>query len=401
MNIGIISIYPPPKKKHAKLGGVGSYTKNLVDSLKESVDNIFIFSNKNKPIDSKSDSNNISVRYCWDEGTLKYPIQIFLNILKNRKNIDVLHLQYEVFLYGRFPYALFFPLVLCLLRFLKIPIVITIHQIVPCKKIDSSFLSILGVKGSPFLFKYGLISLLKFIYVFSESIIVHEKPFKKILIHEYGCKEKQKIHVIHHGVEHKVQLIEKSKAKNQLDLPQQDIILYFGYLSHYKGLDLLVDSVKYLVNQNLFLVIAGGKHPRLKHDQSYKEYLSQLKDKSSNFDNIQFTGFVPEEEISLYFCAADVIVFPYVTVMSSSGPMALAISYEKPFLTSDSYQGIIDQSLLFKKTPRDLSEKITDFFEDKDAQNFILSYVKELKQKRSWNEIGKKHKNVYEKVEWK
>ena len=80
MNIGMISIYPPPQTKHAKLGGVGSYTKNLVEAIKSNTTKIFIFSNKNCDTPSKYEDDNVVANYCWDMGGIKYPMQIFRNI---------------------------------------------------------------------------------------------------------------------------------------------------------------------------------------------------------------------------------------------------------------------------------------------------------------------------------
>jgi len=47
------------------------------------------------------------------------------------------------------------------------------------------------------------------------------------------------------------------------------------------------------------------------------------------------TGFVPEEKVPAYFSATDVLVLPYTTFMSSSGPLSLALSYELPVLLSE------------------------------------------------------------------
>ena len=264
MNLGIISIYPPPNVKHAKLGGVGSYTKNLVDSFKNKFFKIFVFSNKNndkKEKTIKDAGNNVSILYCWDVGSFRYPLQIFWNVFKKRHEIDVLHIQYEVFLFGGFLYALLFPFLLTFLKLLKTPIVVTIHQVVPLSQVNKLFLKKLGVKGNPFLFKIGLLLLINYVFFFSDSIVVHEKPFKKSLIEEYGCKQKEKIDVIPHGVEQDFKKIEKQHAKEVLNLKNKKIILFFGYLSTYKGIDILIDSLNYLHLKDLVLIIAGGKHP--------------------------------------------------------------------------------------------------------------------------------------------
>ena len=82
--------------------------------------------------------------------------------------------------------------------------------------------------------------------------------------------------------------------------------------------------------------------------------------------------------------------------MSSSGPMALAFSYEKPFLASQSYQGMVDENLLFQKTPQHLSQKIDLYLNDSQLQNDIQKFVVKTKQQRTWDEIGIQHLTVYQ-----
>lgn len=60
--------------------------------------------------------------------------------------------------------------------------------------------------------------------------------------------------------------------------------------------------------------------------------------------NIIVTGFVPEEKVALYFSACDAVILPYTSFFSSSGPLALAIAYDKPILLSPSLS-------LYAKTP--------------------------------------------------
>ena len=397
MNIGMISIYPPPQTKHAKLGGVGSYTKNLVESIKNTTTKIFIFSNKHGDNPSKSQDDNVEVNYCWDMGSIRYPMQIIRNIFFNqRERIDLFHIQYEVFLYGGALSVLTFPLLLMFLKLCRIPVLVTIHQVVPLSKLDKKFLTMLGVSGSPLLLKFGLLLLLKFIVFLSDGIIVHESLFKTVLITDYKCNQSSKIHVIHHGVEEHVTLIDKNKAKAFLNIQKKNVILFFGYISRYKGLDLIIDSFKYLGPDDYVLIIAGGAHPRLKKDLSYEEYKISLKKRASKSQkDIIFTGFVPEDKISYYFSSADVVIFPYTVIMSSSGPMALAIAYEIPFLASESFKEILDKEVIFKIDPEELAKKISSFFQLSSRSIDVKSYVKELKKLRSWCKTGEKHIKIY------
>lgn len=63
-------------------------------------------------------------------------------------------------------------------------------------------------------------------------------------------------------------------------------------------------------------------------------YNKLQKDFESLGDSIQWLGFIDGSMISAYYSAADVILFPYSRRLAASGPMALAIGYEKDIVLS-------------------------------------------------------------------
>ena len=98
MKIGMVSTYPNIAKVHENMGGVASYTKNLIDGMNDLKEHrFFIFSNKLEDSKEKIKENQVQVIRCWDEGK-SAAFQIFLETIRYRKKIDVLHVQYEFFL---------------------------------------------------------------------------------------------------------------------------------------------------------------------------------------------------------------------------------------------------------------------------------------------------------------
>lgn len=396
MKIGIISPYPSKGSKHVKESGVASYTKNLAHSIKNLNHSVFVFANKIGP-NSKYTENGIIVSRCWNKG-IKYPFQIYRNILIQKKQINIIHIQYEIFLYGGLVSILAFLLLLILLKIIKILTIVTIHQIVPLSKVNKQFLNENFIGGEQLLLKMGLFILIRFITFLSNMVIVHEPSFKKTLLNEYKCKGK-KISVIPHGIEEKEDLMDKRKAKEILGLKNRKIILFLGYVTGYKGIELLINSFKYL-KSNFTLLIVGGKHPRLKRTPSYQQYLSTLKKRAADISkNIIFTDFIPEKQLPVFLSATDLVIFPYTLVMSSSGPMSLVIAYEKPFLVSDAYRDIIQlDAVLFPKNPKDLADKIKQFFENKTLKTYTSNFIKKIKEKRSWKTVARQTVELYKKV---
>jgi len=394
MKLAMVSIYPPPKSKHSKLGGVASYTHNLVNSMPEKCIETIVFSNKLPEIESNYSENGVTIKRCWDKG-VKYPFQIFFNIFSSK--VDVIHLQHEFFLYGNGISAGLFPLLQVLLKILNKSIIVTIHGVIPLSKLNEEFIEENNLNGNPFILKAGLYYLVKLIIKLSTCTIVHENKLKEILQDEYKCNY-SKIQVIPHGIEEREDSIESDRAKQMLNFQDKKIVLFFGYLTGYKGIELLIEAFDHLDDKDAVLLIAGGEHPRLKEEESYKKYIASLKKKATDTGrNIFFTGFVPEEKIAIYFSAADVVVCPYTVFMSSSGPLSLSLAYSKPFLVSESYKGVIElEELIFRNAPKELAEKIDLIINAKSSlKEHALRYCMQLREKRMWNTISNKTYETY------
>ncbi len=394
MKLAVVSIYPPPNSKHSRLGGVASYTHNLVNSLPKNSIETAVFSNKLPDIESDYVENGITIKRCWSKGVI-YPFEIFLNVLKSK--VDVIHIQHEFFLYGNGISAGFFPLMQLLLRLLNKPIIVTIHGVIPLSKLNEEFIEENQLNGNPVILKAGLYSLVKLIVMLSARTIVHENKLKEILQNEYKCNS-SKIQVIPHGIEERKDSIESDRAKQLLGYQDKKIVLFFGYLTGYKGIELLIEAFDNLDDKDTILIIAGGEHPRLKEDESYKDYIASLKKKATDTGkNIIFTGFVPEEEIGIYFSAADVVVCPYTVFMASSGPLSLSLAYSKPFLVSESYKGAIEcEELTFRNDPKDLAEKIGMIINAKNSlREHALQYCMQLRDERLWDTVSNKTYEVY------
>ncbi len=393
MKVGMISIYPPLESKHAKLGGVASYTKNLVVSLLNNC-KVVVFADRMSHTNNEYHEGAMVYR-CWKKGVM-YPFQVFKRLLSNK--IDTVHVQHEIYLYGGLGSAIVFPLLLFFIRLLRKPVVVTLHGVVPLSKVDRRFLRENWIRGNPLIMRVGLILLVRMISFLSTSIVVHEEKFKEMLRGEYSCPA-HKVYVIHHGIEERNDLIEKDEAKEKLGLSGKNVILFFGYITGYKNIELLIESANFLKTQGWVIVIAGGSHPRLSDDPNYRRYLSDLGEKAlaTSKDKILFRGFITEEEVPLYFSAADLAVFPYEICMHASGPLSLSISYEKPFLISDSFEETVaSRDVVFRNNPRELASKIDQYFADPNFRLESLMCSHKLKTERSWGNVANKTLRLYE-----
>lgn len=393
--IGIIVTYPEKGKKHSDFSGIAGYTKNLLSSLpKRDRSRVVVFSNIKKHKNLFNDFD-IEVNECWERGKLSFDEEIIQEI-KKYPNLKLIHIQHEFNLFGGSLTILKYLALLKKLKRLNKKIIVTYHGFASQKIIDKNFNKINQIGLPNFVIK----RLFKFVFNASskyiDQVIVHEQYFKESLINEYGFKP-ERIVVIPHGVESELKSMPKQQARDKLKLPPKKIIMFFGFLAGYKGVDILVDAFKELNRKNngYVLILAGGKPKRTEKDRKYTEWYNQLEEKIKNNPGIIATGFIKENDICAYYSAVDVLILPYLYMLSASGPMNLAIAYELPFLASDAFENVwgkIFPNIIFKRNPESLKNKIQEFFKNK---KYFAKDIHGLKNQRSWKNIAKKTWEVW------
>lgn len=393
MKIVQISIYPGRGEKHSNSGGVASYTKNLLTNLpRNDNDEIFVLCEK---INEKHESyleDGITVIRCFD----KKPIFLFQLLSEVRKiRPDVIHVQQELGLFGNIVTAYLLQWLLFLLR--KYRLIITLHGVVSMKSVTRNFVRENNSNLPAWMVKMAFYVIYKPLCAWAKKVVVHERLFRDFLVEGYGVSKK-KISIIPHGVED-LSSIKKEEACEKLSLdPNKNLVLFMGYLTGYKGIDLLLEgfSIYAKSNPNAYLVVGSGKHPKLKDNQAYNIEYERLQQKAENLidkNQYRWDGFIEESAIVYYYSACDISVYPYTVSMSSSGPMAIAIGFEKPFLASDVFEGVIDcKKLLFKRTPDDLMRSLNQFFIDRKE---FSDEAKKLKSVRLWPNVGDKTWMIY------
>ena len=177
--------------------------------------------------------------------------------------------------------------------------------------------------------------------------------------------------------------VDKDKARNSLGLGQENIILYFGLIRDYKGLDILLDSAKLLKNRmKKFKILVAGECYG-----NENKYI-QLAQENNVMDIIDFRfDFVPNEKVSQYFCASDLVVLPYKSA-TQSGVVPIAYHFDKPVVVSNvgGLHEIVEEGksgYVCDPTPESISEMIIKFFNE-DAVQFT-EFISKYKQNFSWS----------------
>jgi glycosyltransferase involved in cell wall biosynthesis len=149
-------------------------------------------------------------------------------------------------------------------------------------------------------------------------------------------------------------------------------ILAFGKWGTYKRLELLLEA--YATVHELMpgtkLVIAGANHPMT------PGYVESVAAKWKHNPNIEFTGYVAEEQIADLFRKSSVLVMPYSSATGSSGVAHLACEYGLPIVSADikDFREMADDeglAIQFYKVgePRNLSENLISLLNSPEKQH--------------------------------
>jgi glycosyltransferase involved in cell wall biosynthesis len=148
-------------------------------------------------------------------------------------------------------------------------------------------------------------------------------------------------------------------------------VVAFGKWGTYKRLELLIDAFALVAAQvpSVRLIIAGANHPMA------PGYVESVAQRFSGAENIEFTGYVPEDRIADVFSTASVMVMPYSSATGSSGVAHLACEFGVPIISadiSDFREMAADEDLAidFYQTgnPRDLAQKLVELLRDPERQ---------------------------------
>ncbi len=178
--------------------------------------------------------------------------------------------------------------------------------------------------------------------------------------------------------------IPKIAARGHLELPlDEPIILFFGFVRKYKGLDILLEALSLLRDKMpaLKLMIAGEFYDDKKQYEEQIAALS-LKDKL-----ILKTSFIPDSEIKYYFCAADLVVQPYRNA-TQSGVTPLAYHFEVPMLVTNvgGLPAMVPHDkagLVAEPEPHSIADHILRHFQKQEG--WYMAALKEEKKKYSWH----------------
>lgn len=240
---------------------------------------------------------------------------------------------------------------------------------------------------------FGVLSLLGSNYkdrilFITENVISHESRFIDKILTKIGLAKASKFLVLSNKVQDDIKSLFPTKSIFKSELPIYDcydnnkslnkselrskfgfnnsdkVLLFFGYIRHYKGLDILIESLKILRSEDKSykLLVAGESY---ENEKIYLDLISEYKLESAvHMEN----KFISNEDVGVYFYASDVAVLPYRSA-TQSGILNMAYGFNKPvvitnvgglaeFVVEDQTGVIVNES-----SPDSIANGIKKFFQ--------------------------------------
>jgi glycosyltransferase involved in cell wall biosynthesis len=211
----------------------------------------------------------------------------------------------------------------------------------------------------------------------------------KVLVDLLKLKPQAKYLRINHPLyNHFGDKLNQDLARQKLGIDsKKKTLLFFGFIRAYKGLDLLLEAFNQL-DDSYQLVVAG---------EIYGDFSTYqvLIDKSSKKASIHlFNHYIQDDEVSLYYSAADVCVLPYKSA-TQSGITSISYHFELPIIATD--VGGLKETIYDGKTgmivPKpeaiEIKRTIEQYFSD-GKQRVMQENIREENKLNSWSNFTSK-----------
>jgi len=225
---------------------------------------------------------------------------------------------------------------------------------------------------------------------YSDFIIAVSDYNKEKLI-ENGL-DKNKVTTIRNGINIEDFKISKKEARKKLKIDEnKKIVLFAGRHVREKGLNYLLKAFKKIKEAELIVL---GEGPLT---EFYKNLYS--------YENIKFKGRVSDEEVFLYFSAADIFVLPSIypepqgivlmEAMASKTALVATNTGGIPEVVKECNSGILIEPKSKEQIIKSLKKLLED---DKLIKKFAKNGYDNVKRKYTWKKIAKNTEKIYEKV---
>jgi len=226
----------------------------------------------------------------------------------------------------------------------------------------------------------------------ANKVILHSKEALEEINNLYGVNLDKKSEIIFHGNYENFYPIptnDLSTLKSSLGINNDEmILLFFGGLKPYKGVETLIAAFHQANNVKLKLIVAGEPQTT-----EYKNSLEVLINKKTNI--ITKFHFLDDQELSDYLTLSDAVVLPFADTLTS-GSAILSMTFGKALILSDSakvFGCVPEQGALYFQN----LDSLTDIINTIDKEELVQMSTKNKAKAFSmnWHKVGEMTSKVY------
>jgi glycosyltransferase involved in cell wall biosynthesis len=252
------------------------------------------------------------------------------------------------------------------------PLVITAHDVLPREP------------------RPGQLRAQRRLYERADAVVVHSHHGRERLVVDLEVPS-ERVHVIPHGAfDYLTELPGELPLPDELREVEGPVVLFFGLLRPYKGVDVLLEAWRGIGGAELWVV----GMPRVP--------LSALRARATPSVRF-FPGFVPEAQVPAWFRRADLVVLPYREI-DQSGVLFTALAFGKPLLLSSvgGFPEVAETGaaeLVVPGDPRALHIALRRLLDDPGRRDALGAAAREAAATTySWDEVAARHLELYERL---
>lgn len=224
-----------------------------------------------------------------------------------------------------------------------------------------------------------------------DAVVAHSRHSASRLREEVGVAP-ERVHVIPHGsFDYLTRIPDPAPLPAELRDTDAPVILFFGLLRPYKGIDVLLEAFRSVEGAELWIV----GNPRMP-----VEPLRRLASLAGG--NVRFVPrFITDPEIPAYFRRADLVVLPYRDG-EHSGVLYTALAFGKPMVLS-AVGGFPELArdhgaarIVPPENPAELAHALAELIGDEEARNQLASAAQRAAAgPYSWDEVAARTLKLY------
>ncbi len=367
-------------------GGIQQYSQNYAEALFRKADTCAVGYESYFPLWLyPGEKENITRQHReWKEPVPVYNILKYYSLLSVYRAYRLLHKQFKADVVdiqwcSTFHAPILIPLVLLLKHFSRASVFLTVHNVLPHenRRIDKSLCGM--------------------IYRLADRLVVHSMGMKQDLVEIFGTPP-DKVTVIPHGICFEdSSRISREEARAQLGINEERVLLFFGLVRKYKGVEHLLNAFGKIKDDfNAALLIAGDfVEGREKYDEIIERY--NMKDRV-----YIHARYIEDTEVPLFFSAADVLVQPYQNFTGQSGVPPTAYLHSRPVIASrvGGFPEIVIENqtglLVEPGKPEEIAEAMRFFLRDPvKIEEYGANGKRFLETELSWDSIADKMLDAY------